>query len=149
MPSTSALELRRDGVRATFTADGVDLAWGRNTLPIAWSEIEMVSMTPSLVRGPDGWRPQYDHGAGLFAKHGVELSFVVYDRRVLLARLRGWWARVAMYSLFVAMVDADDRRMPDRALFRFQAEPARTAFPLEQLLDVIAAHCKLGLVVPF
>lgn len=147
--STPALELRRDGVCATFTADGIDLAWSTHTIQVAWSEIEMVSMTPSMVRGPDGWRPQYDHGAALFAEHGVELSFVVYDRRVLLARQRGWWARVPMRSLFIAMVDADDRRMPDRALFRFQADPKRTAFPLERLLDLIAAHCKLGLVVSF
>jgi hypothetical protein len=149
MAPVDALELRRDGVRATFTTDGIDLAWGGHVFPIAWSEIEMVSMTPSMMRGDGSWRPQYDHGTELFAKYGVELSFVVRDRRVLLARERGWWARVRLYGLFIPMVDADDHWLPDRALIRFQADPKQIAFPLERLLDLVAVHCRLGLVVSF
>lgn len=149
MAHPDALVLRKDRVHASFTASGIELAWSHHVFPMAWSEIQMVSLTPSMVRGPDGWNVEHEHSLEHLARFGVELTFVVFDRRVLLARAPGWWARVRLYSLFIPMLDANDRYLPDQALFRFDANPTRIAFPLERLLDLVAAHCKLGLVCCF
>lgn len=142
--------------RVVFDDEGltiVPLLW--KGFRVAWTEVEFVCVTPAMVRDAQGWREKPNDLLGpdfrsTFATHGsLELSFVVRDRRVLLARADGFWNRSTVAAALEPMLDAQNRLRPDQALLRIQVTRRRLDRPIDDLLDLLAKHCRFDLVVDF
>lgn len=122
---------------------------------LAWTEVEFVCVTPAMVRDVQGWREKPNDllGPGFrstFAASGLlVLGFVVRDRRVVLARAGGWWNRSSVAAALQPMLDAEDRPKPDQALLKIEVYRRRLDRSIDDLLDLLAKHCRFDLVVDF
>lgn len=156
-PSRTSLEIvdRRLTARIAFGDAGVTITnpfVGR--LHLSWPELEYVCVTPTMERGPDGWRERRFGGSArlrsTFATSGtLHLWFVVRDRRPVIARSEGAWRRTWVRGLLVRMCGADERVNGDQALLKIEVRASRLDHPVDDLLDLLAERCRFDLVVSF
>ncbi|RKG91307.1 hypothetical protein [Corallococcus terminator] len=139
-----------------FDEEGVVLRpWFLQPIPIAWKELEFICLTPTMERYPDGWREKTYAVSYLpkgfrstFATAGhLWVELVVRDRRPLLARTEGRWTRAWLTTRLHPMLDASDQRKPDQSLLGLDFYKHRLNAPLDDLLDLMARHCRFDLVV--
>jgi hypothetical protein len=146
---------RRLGERVVFDDAGLELTqWMAGSLKLAWSDIEFVSLTPTLEKSEGGWRLRSNHldlsgaGASLERDGLLVLGFVVKDRRPHLAALSSWWKRANWGARLRPMLDADEKFLPDQSLLSIDLywksglDASRDA-----LIDLFSARCRFDLVV--
>lgn len=156
MPILAPITHRTFSLRILFGAAGLTLepllARG---IHLEWSEIAFVCETPSMTREAAGWREKPNEfrlpgERSPLANHGMlELGVVVRDRRPVIARVVSGWNRLWVASMLKPMLDASDRQCPDQSLLRLEIYRTRLDAPLDDLLDLLAAHCRFDLVGDF
>jgi hypothetical protein len=95
------------------------------------------------------WNHSGQSGVDLERQGFLELSFVVKDRRTHLATRRGWWQRTRWAARLKRMLDAEDRWLPDQSLLRIDVYTKRLDASRDELMDLLATHCRLDLVGDF
>ncbi|WP_375760807.1 hypothetical protein [Corallococcus exercitus] len=141
-------------LRVSFDEQGVTL---RPLLAkpvfIAWPEVEFVCLTPTMERLPEGWREKTytflpkGFRSTLQTSGHLSVELVVKDRRPLLARTRGAWTRLWLTGRLRPMLDAMDAWKVDQSLVSLDVYRHRLNAPLDELLDLLARHCRFDLVV--
>jgi len=154
--SAAAITHRTWDRRAVFDERGVSIApWLGAGMQLGWDEIEFVCVTPAMVRDGDGWREKPNRylppgfRSTLATRGQLELSFVVRDRRRVVARAGGWWNRAWVGTSLRGMLDAEERMKPDQSLLRLTIRGSALDHPLGELLDLLDARCRFDLVVDF
>jgi hypothetical protein len=124
-------------------------------LELAWSEVEFVCVTPTLVREGERWRekPNSLLGPGfrstLVTAGLLVLSLVVRDRRPVLERAGKGLNRLWAGSVLVPTLDAEGRFDARQGLITLDVYERRLSQSLDSLLDLLARHCRFDLVVDF
>ena len=120
---------------------------------IAWPEMDFVCLTPTMERHPEGWREKTysflpkGFRSTLQTSGHLYVDLVVKDRRPLLARTEGAWTRWWLASRLRPMADAMDSLKVDQSLVGLDVYKHRLNAPLDELLDLLARHCRFDLVV--
>ncbi len=141
-------------LRADFDVRGVTLRpLLAKAVFIAWPEVEFVCLTPAMERQPEGWREKTYTFLPMGFRSTLETSghlyveLVVKDRRPLLARTEGAWTRWWLAGHLRPMADATDAPKEDQSLVGLDVYRHRLDAPLDELLDLLARHCRFDLVV--
>jgi hypothetical protein len=139
-----------------FDHTGVAMrVWLGGLTRIDWGEVEFISTTPQMTRGPEHWRQKENPlarpplNAFLENMGFMELDIVIRDRRPIVTRTQGWWTRSVIAGRLRPMLDASDRRRPDQSLLRLRAGISALGGTPTPLLDLLAKHCRFDLVVDF
>lgn len=150
----SAIVHRGVPLRIAFDARGVTLRpLLAQAVFITWPEVEFVCLTPAMERQPEGWREKTYSVRPKGLRSTLETSghlrveLVVKDRRPLVARTEGTWTRRWLSSHLRPMTDARDSPKVDQSLMGLDVYRHRLDAPLDELLDLLARHCRFDLVI--
>jgi hypothetical protein len=142
------------GCITSFDEHGVSVVpWDHRGCRLAWREIDFVSEVPAMARREGSWRTkrgiQLDGLRVPERPRTLTLSFVVHDRRPVLARASGWWNRAWLHRALRPMVDDDDRPKVDQALLEVEVQGRRLDHSLDDLMTLLERRCRFDLVVCF
>jgi hypothetical protein len=122
-------------------------------LRLQWPAIDFVCVTPAMIRDAQGWHEKSNSllsptfKSTLASSGLLQLSFVIRDRRPILARTSGFWNRSWTAAAQRPMLDAENRFDAAQSLLRLEVREERLDHPIGDLLDLLAKHCRFDLVV--